>query len=74
MIEPTRKIRALAREAEAHDQEAIAEMEAAQQPDSECGTLITPREASRIRTRVLRSAVLDNEAATLAEPREPTSA
>ena len=71
--QPTTKIRAIAREAEAHDREAIAEMEAAQQPDSEGGPLITPREASRIRTRVLKSAVLDNEAATLAEPRLPSA-
>ena len=63
-----KKIGAIAREAEAHDHEAIAEMDNAQRPDSDGGAHITPREAARIRMRVLKSAVLDNEAATLADP------
>jgi hypothetical protein len=69
MNEPQpKKIGAIAREAEAHDHEAIAEMDTAQRPDSDGGEHITPREAARIRMRVLKSAVLDNEAATLADP------
>ena len=63
-----RQIGAIAREAEAHDHEAIAELDHAQSPESEGGAHITAREAARIRMRVLKSAVLDHEAATLAEP------
>jgi len=43
-------------------------MDTAQRSDSDGGEYITPREAARIRMRVLKSAVLDNEAATLADP------
>ena len=63
----TPPLAALARAAEAHDREAMAEIEAAQGPKSEGGELITPREASRIRLHVLKSALLDNDAATLAD-------
>jgi hypothetical protein len=64
---PPKKIAAIAREAESHDHEAIAEIDAAQCPRSEGGQLITPLEATRIRMRVLKSAVLDSEAASLAD-------
>lgn len=67
---PSANLAAIAREAESHDHEAIAEIEAAQHPASEAGHLITPVEASRIRVRVLKSALLDNEAAVLAESKE----
>ena len=65
--QPSPPVGKLAREAEAHDREAIAEIESAQCPRSDGGELITPREAVRIRMHVLKSAVLDNEAATLAD-------
>jgi hypothetical protein len=72
MNEPTSPpVSRLAREAEIHDREAIAEIEAAQHPTSEGGPHITPREAVRIRLHVLKSAVLDNEAANLAESASP---
>jgi hypothetical protein len=64
---PPTKIAAIAREAEAHDHEAISEIDAAQKPCSDGGHLITPVEATRIRMRVLKSAVLDSEAASLAD-------
>ena len=64
---PPKKIVAIAREAETHDHEAIAEIDAAQCPRSDGGKLITPVEATRIRMRVLKSAMLDSEAASLAD-------
>ena len=69
-----KKIGAIAREAESHDHEAIAEMEAAQCPRSDGGEFITRTEATRIRMRVLKSALLDNEAAALAEGRKSAGA
>ena len=70
---PSEKIAALSREAEAHDHEAIAEIENAQHADSDGGKFITPIEASRIRVRVLKSAILDHEAASIAERTRPAS-
>jgi hypothetical protein len=65
--EPIPPVSKIAREAEAHDREAIAEIESAQHPHSDGGAHITPRESVKIRMHVLKSAVLDNEAATLAD-------
>ena len=70
---PSEKIAALSREAEAHDQEAIAEIENAQLADRDGGKFITPIEASQIRMRVLKSAILDHEAASIAERAHPAS-
>ncbi len=55
------------REAENFDLDALDQLKAAQQPDSDGGTTITPREAQRVRMLVLASSICDNEAATIAE-------
>lgn len=55
------------REAEAFSLDALDAIEMAQKADSEGGSTITAREASRVRMLVLCSAITNSEAATMAE-------
>lgn len=57
------KVNATFNEAKKYDLEALAELEAAQHPDSDGGRAITPKEIRRIKPLIVKSATVDDNGA-----------